>query len=47
VPGASATTAVAMIGAAAIVVGLHWWRSNALLSIFAGTASYVFALNLL
>jgi branched-subunit amino acid transport protein AzlD len=47
VPSAAPTTALAAIGAALIVVGLQWWPSNALLSIFTGTAFYVLALNVL
>lgn len=30
-------------GAVALVIGLHWWRRNAFLSIFAGTTLYVVA----
>lgn len=44
---AQAPAAAAVTVAAAVLVGvLHLWRSNALLSIFAGTAVYVLATNL-
>ena len=42
-PHAAAVTVLAVL----VVAGLHWWRSNALLSIFTGTALYVLTLNLL
>jgi branched-subunit amino acid transport protein AzlD len=43
-----APAAAAVTVAAALLVGaLHLWRSNALLSILAGTAAYVLATNLL
>jgi branched-subunit amino acid transport protein AzlD len=42
-PAAVATT----VGAALVVAVLQLWRSSALLSIFAGTAVYVVATNLL
>jgi branched-subunit amino acid transport protein AzlD len=41
-PGAAAVT----VGAALVVAVLHLWRSNALLSIFTGTAVYVATTNL-
>jgi branched-subunit amino acid transport protein AzlD len=47
VPRQSATTALTSIAALLTVVGLHWWRAHALLSIFTGTTLYVVALNLL
>lgn len=47
VPRQPATTGLASVIALLIVVGLQWWRGHALLSIFAGTAVYVAALNLL
>lgn len=46
VPSATVPTAVATVGAAIVVVAVHWWRANALLSIFTGTAFYVLALSL-
>ena len=42
----SASHAVLASLSLALVVGLHWWRSNALLSIVAGTALYVVGLSL-
>ena len=42
-PSEAATTVVA----AGLVAALQWWRSNALLSIFAGTGFYVIAVNVL
>ena len=42
-PAAAAVTVAAALGVAV----LHLWRSNALLSIFTGTAAYVLATNLL
>jgi len=47
VPAEKPPAAAVTIGAVLVVAALHWWRSNALLSIFAGTALYVSALNLL
>jgi branched-subunit amino acid transport protein AzlD len=41
-PAGAAVTLVAV----GIVAALQWWRANALLSIFAGTAFYVSAVNL-
>jgi branched chain amino acid efflux pump len=45
VPTSTTPTASVTVVAALVVVGLHWWRSNALLCIFAGTAVYVVGLN--
>jgi branched chain amino acid efflux pump len=39
VPTSTTPTASVTVVAALVVVGLHWWRSNALLCIFAGTAA--------
>lgn len=39
--------AASVVVAVLVVVALHWWRANALLSIVTGTAFYVFALNVL
>ena len=47
VPAKPTAAAAATVGAAIVVAALHLWRSNALLSIFAGTAVYVVATNVL
>ena len=47
VPSRESAAAVVTLAAAVVVVALHLWRSNALLSIFTGTAVYVLATNLL
>ena len=47
VPSGERAAAVVTLAAALAVVVLHVWRSNALLSIFTGTAVYVLAMNLL
>ena len=47
VPSATPAAAAVTVAAALLVAGLHLWRSNALLSIFAGTTLYVLATNLL
>ena len=47
VPSQTSLAAAATVAAALVVVALHLWRSNALLSIFTGTAVYVLATNLL
>ena len=47
VPHQAPPAAITTVGAALLVAVLHLWRSNALLSIFAGTAAYVLATNLL
>ena len=47
VPTKTSAAAAVTAAAALVVVVLHLWRSNALLSIFAGTAVYVLATNLL
>lgn len=46
VPQQAPAAALTTMGAALLVAVLHLWRSNALLSIFAGTAAYVLATNL-
>ena len=47
VPAEAPASAAVTLAAALLVGVLHLWRSNALLSIFAGTAVYVIARNLL
>lgn len=47
VPSEAPDVAVASLVAILVVGLLQWWRSNALLSIFTGTALYVVALNVL
>jgi branched-subunit amino acid transport protein AzlD len=47
VPHQAPASAATTVGCAVLVAVLHRWRSNALLSIFAGTAAYVVATNLL
>ncbi len=47
VPAKTPPAAAVSFVAALVVAALHWWRSNALLSIFTGTALYVLAMNLL
>jgi branched-subunit amino acid transport protein AzlD len=47
VPTQTSAAAVVTLAAAILAAGLHLWRSNALLSIFAGTTVYVLATNLL
>ena len=47
VPHQAPTAALVTVGSALLVAVLHLWRSSALLSIFAGTAVYVLATNLL
>lgn len=47
VPHEEAASAFITVGAVLVVAVLHLWRANALLSIFAGTAAYVVAMNLL
>jgi branched-subunit amino acid transport protein AzlD len=47
VPHEAPASAITTVGAVLLVAGLHLWRSNALLSIFAGTAAYALATNLL
>jgi branched-subunit amino acid transport protein AzlD len=47
VPAEAPSAAVVSVVAVLLVAGLHWWRSNALLSIVTGTAFYVLAVNLL
>jgi branched-subunit amino acid transport protein AzlD len=42
----SASHAALAVASLALVVGLYWWRSSALLSIVAGTALYVVGLSL-
>ncbi len=39
VPAEAPAAAAVTLAAAIIVVALHWWRSNALLSIFTGTST--------
>jgi branched-subunit amino acid transport protein AzlD len=46
VPRQPAAQGILAVAALALSIGLHWWRGNALLSIFAGTAVYVAVLNL-
>jgi branched-subunit amino acid transport protein AzlD len=46
-PARTPPVAAVSIVAVLVVAALHWWRSNALLSIFTGTAFYVLAINLL
>jgi branched-subunit amino acid transport protein AzlD len=43
----SAAHAALAVVALAVVVSLHWWRANALLSILAGTALYVAGVSLI
>ena len=47
VPHQAPTAALVTVGPALLVAVLHLWRSSALLSIFAGTAVYVLATNVL
>ncbi len=47
IPAKAPAAAAVTVAAALVVVVLHLWRSSALLSIFAGTAGYVLATNLL
>ena len=47
VPTQSPARAAVTLAAAGVVAVLHVWRSNALLSIFTGTAVYVLATNAL
>jgi branched-subunit amino acid transport protein AzlD len=47
VPAQTPAAAAVTVAAGLAVAVLHLWRSNALLSIFAGTAVYVFVTNLL
>lgn len=47
VPHEEAASAIIPVGAVLVVAALHLWRANALLSIFAGTAAYALAMNLL
>jgi branched-subunit amino acid transport protein AzlD len=47
VPAQPPSAAVVRVVAVVLVAALQWWRSNALLSIFAGTAFYVLAVNVL
>jgi branched-subunit amino acid transport protein AzlD len=41
----SATHGILAVCSLATIIGLHWWRANALLSIFAGTGLYVIFLK--
>jgi len=47
VPAKPPAEAATMVVAAGLVAALQWWRSNPLVSIFAGTAFYVIAVNVL
>nr|WP_120492755.1 AzlD domain-containing protein [Corynebacterium lactis] len=41
-PGAAWAAPIALL----VTIGLHWWKRNAVLSIFAGTAVYMVLVNL-
>ena len=45
-PQQTPAVAITTLGAALLVTVLHVWRSNGLVSIFAGAAAYVLATNL-
>ena len=46
-PAQTPAAAAVTVAAGLVVAVLHLWHSNALVSIFAGTAVYVFVTNLL
>lgn len=45
-PGAASGENLAMLAACAVVIGLHLWRKNTLLSVCAGTAVYMMLLTM-